>query len=102
MRATVGIILLLYFFALLQMSFLVHFSPQGMVPNLIAATVILIALFGRSALNLTVVSAVWGGFLLDIFSASPIGFWISILLAISLFVRMITKHYVRFPIFQKG
>ena len=97
----ISIIILLYFFILLQVSFLAHFSPPGMIPNLIVAAAVLISIFERSESKLSIVSAVWGGFLLDIFSPTPIGFWIFILLGISLFLRVVLSHYVRIPFLQK-
>jgi rod shape-determining protein MreD len=93
-------ILLFYFFALLQASFLVHFSLWGFFPNLILITVILLNIFNRD-IKLGVGAAVVGGFFLDVFSSNFFGFWILILLTAALFINFVLKRYVRLPQVEK-
>ncbi len=93
----------LYLFALLQSSFLVHFNLFGIVPNLILILIILWSFFEqeKQMFSTTLVSAAIGGFFLDVFSNWPFGFHILILSAIVLFVKFFIKQYVRIP-FREG
>jgi len=100
------LILPFYFLVLLQTSFLVHFSISsgwwvGWSPNFILLAVILINFFtpDHSELWWGVGSAFIGGFFLDIFSSSPIGFNVLILVALAFFIKIILKRYVRIPAF---
>ena len=98
-----------YFFALLQASFFPHF-PFGhlLTPtpifggglNLVLIVVVLINLFEARKEKSGLFSAFFGGFFLDIFSENFIGFWILILLAISIFIKFVLRKHVRFPIFK--
>ena len=92
---------LFYFFILLQVSFLVHFSLWRWVPNLILISVILLNIFSFS-IKLGVGAALAGGFLLDVFSSNFIGFWILILLALAFLISFVFKKYVRIPFVQGG
>ena len=95
------LILSLYILTLLQSSFLVHFNIGGIVPNLVLMVVILISLFENPQKNLGIFSAFIGGFFLDIFSENLFGFWILILLALSIFIKFLLKYYVRIPIIKR-
>lgn len=101
MKLLFGVFLLLYAFALLQMSFLVHFFPAGLVPNLIILTVLCLSIFERSSSYSSMGVALFGGFLLDIFSDGIIGFWPLALLLISTFIKIVLEDYVRLPIPKK-
>ena len=94
-------ILIFYILALVQSSFLVHFTIKGMVPNLILISVILISFLEKPGNYLGFIAAVSGGFFLDIFSSRLIGFEILILLLITLFIKMILKKYLQ-PIIPLG
>jgi len=98
-----GIFLVLYAFALLEMSFLVHFFPAGLVPNLILiiCTVLFLSIFERSESYASMGAALFGGFLADIFSGGIIGLWSAILLVASIFIKIILEDYVRLPIPKK-
>ena len=89
-----------YFFALLQASFFPHFS-LGHLLNLVLIVVVLINLFEARKEKSGLFSAFFGGFFLDIFSDNFIGFWILILLAISIFIKFVLRKHVRLPIFKR-
>lgn len=101
MKQLFGVFLLLYVFALLQMSFLVHFFPSGLVPNLIILTVLCLSIFERSSSYASIGAALFGGFLIDVFSGGVIGFWPLILFLISIFIKIVLEGYVRLPIPKK-
>jgi len=92
------LILILYLLTLLQTSFFHHF-PLGYLSNLVLIVVILINLFEIQKEKSGLFSAFFGGFFLDIFSENFIGFWVLILLAISIFIKFISKRYVQFSHF---
>ncbi len=92
-------ILSFYILVLMQTSFLVHFRLWGYVPNLILIVVILLSIFNFHV-KLGVGAAFAGGFFLDIFSSHFIGFWILILLAVALFIKLVIQRYVRIPLIQ--
>ena len=101
MKKSLFIILFFYFLVLLQTSFLVHFSLWGYVPNLILISVVLLNIFIPNV-KLGVGAALIGGFLLDVFSSNFFGFWILILLGISIFIQYILKKYIQFPFAVHG
>ena len=86
-----------YFLTLLQMSFFVHFF--SFLPNFVLITLILINLLESQKSNLGIISALFGGFFLDIFSENFIGFYILISCSISLFIKYVLKTYVK-PVFK--
>lgn len=92
--------LFLYFLVLIQTSFLAHFSIFGVVLNFVLITVIIINFFTDNKWWL-LSSALFAGFLLDIFSANFIGFYILILLGISIFIQLVLKNYIS-PVVQIG
>ncbi len=94
------IIIFFYILALLQTSFLVHFSVLGIIPNLILISVIFINFFEDIKENNGILSAFIGGFFLDIFSENIFGFQILVLIIISCFIKLILKKYVRIPAFK--
>jgi len=96
------LVIFFYFLALFQTSFLAHFSIFGFVPNLIFIIVILWNFFEKPKKTLGIFSALIGGFFLDVFSSRPIGFYIFILGAMSLFIKLIIKRYVRIPFIEKA
>lgn len=89
-----------YILVLLQTSFLIHFSIQGIVPNLILAAVILINLIEKTEQKSGIASAIIGGFFLDIFSSRPFGLDVLILLTTAIFIKIILRKYVRIPVFK--
>jgi len=89
-----------YFLTLLQASFFPHFS-LGHLLNLVLIVVVLINLFEARKEKSGLFSAFFGGFFLDIFSENFIGFWILILLAISIFIKFVLRKHVRLPIFKR-
>jgi len=91
-----------YLLSLLQTSFLVHFTTPlkwvGWSPNFILILVILLNLYEKPEKNFGIFSAIIGGFFLDIFSERFFGFWVLILIGLSIFIKFLVKKYVRFPI----
>lgn len=96
------LVILLYFLALLQTSFLVHFRILGRVPNLILILVILWSIFEKPKKYYGITNALIGGFFLDIFSSRPIGFYILILLTLVIFLKIIIRKYVRIPFAERA
>ena len=99
------ILFLLYILTLIQSSFLVHFTIFGIVPNLVLILVLLINLFTPLNDWFGVVSALIGGFFLDVFSSAHFGFfgfYTLIFLILSLFLNFILKKYVEVPFVQSS
>ncbi len=94
-------IIIVYFLALFQTSFLVHFSIWGMIPNLILILIFFWILFEDPESSFGIYNAFVAGFFLDIFSNWLIGFNILILVILALFLKLILNKYVRLP-FKKS
>lgn len=92
---------LLYFFVLLQTSFLLHVLPVGFIPNLVFGFVILLALFEAEEYNTKFAAAIVGGFLLDVYSAKPFGFWTLLLVTSVFLIQTLVANYVRTPTFKR-
>ncbi len=95
-------IIVFYFLVLIQTSFLVHFNILGIVPNLVLISVVLWNLFEKSKNYFGLYAAFIGGFFLDIFSSRFIGFYVLILFALAIFIKLIFKRYVRIPFIEKS
>lgn len=95
-----AIILILFFYllALLQTSFLVHFRIFGFIPNLILIFVIFYSLLESPKKHSGILAGFVGGFFMDIFSSGFIGFYVLILLAVSIFIKLVLRKYVWSPI----
>ena len=102
MRKFLILILSFYILALFQTSFLVHFDILGYVLNFILIATILINLFENPQKNLGITSAFIGGFFLYIFSENFLGFYVLILLGVSLFIKFILRKYVRIPTIKRA
>lgn len=92
-----GFLVILSFSALslLQVSFLPHFPLWGWVPNLVLISLVILASFASPTTG--IVAALAGGFLLDLYSSLPFGFWIILSLMLFFVARHILRNYVRFP-----
>ncbi len=90
------IIIFFYFLALLQTSFLVHFNIFNIIPNFVFLAVVLINLFEPQEGKTGFLSAFVGGFFLDIWSSQFFGLEILILMAVTIFIKLIIKKYVAF------
>ena len=97
MRKILIFILFFYFLALWQTSFLVHFKVLGLAP-LILIAVILINLFENTRHYSGIFAAFVGGFFLDIFSSGLIGFYVLILVATAILIKIILRSYVWSPL----
>ena len=92
----VGLIILLYCFALLQSSFLIHLGFFKFI-NLILISVFLINIFESPARKSGIFLAAYGGFLVDVFSSRPIGVNLVIYFSLALLIKYILKNHVRVP-----
>lgn len=87
-----------YLLALMQTSFFIHFKIWGIMPNFILISAILINIFEQPKKNTGLFAGFIGGFFLDIFSSSFIGFYALILLALSFLIKIIFRKYVWAPV----
>lgn len=101
MKRFLFIPLFLYAFALAQMSFLVHFFPAGLIPNLIVFAVLFFAVFEKPESYTSFGAALFGGLLIDIFSGGIIGLWPALLLGATFLIKIVLENYVRISIPQK-
>ncbi len=86
------IILLFYFFAVLQNSFLVHFNIYGTIPNIIFIFFFLLIFFeGRKSYYQIISWSIVAGFFLDVFSSSYFGVSIAVLLLIGILTKKIAN-----------
>lgn len=84
------ILIVFYFLALMQTSLF--------IPNFILISVILVNVFEKPQKNTGILAGFIGGFFLDIFSSNLIGFYVLILLALSILIKIIFRKYVWAPI----
>ncbi len=89
----------LYFLALLQTSFFVHFPLFGAVPNLLLFFVVFYNLFEKPSNWSGVAAAFWAGFLADVFSSYFFGFNLLIFLVSALLAKKVFRKYVKVPVF---
>ena len=101
MKSLFFLFLLLCAFALVQMSFFAQLFSIGFGPYLIAGIVLCICVFEREESFASMSAALFGGFLIDIFSGGIIGVWSAILFFASLFIKIMLEDYVRLPIPKK-
>ena len=94
------LIICFYLLTLLQTSFFPHW-PHIYLLNLVLIIVALINLLEPQKEKFGLFSAFFGGFFLDIFSENFLGFWVLILLTISIFIKLILKKHVRLPVFSR-
>lgn len=101
--ARAAVLALFLLAAILQTSFLPHFSFLGgwwfEWMNLITLPILAIAVFEKRRRRFAWTAAAWGGFLLDIYSQRFFGFWVIALLAMVLIIKLLIKKYVRIPSF---
>jgi len=92
-----GFLVMLGFFvlAMLQVSFLPHFPLWGWIPNLVLISLVVLAFFTSPRTGFEAAFA--GGFLLDLYSSLPFGFWIILSLILFFITRHILRNYVRLP-----
>lgn len=84
------IILLFYFFAILQNSFFIHFNLLGATPNLVFALFFLFVFFEEKKINYTIIFySAAAGLFLDIFSYTYLGVSLVLLIVIGLLVKII-------------
>ena len=93
-------IIIFYFLALVQTSFLVHFKVWNMVPNLIFFLIVVWNVFEKADNRFGLYQAIIGGFFLDVFSDKFIGFNILILVISVILIKLFFRRYVRIPFFE--
>ncbi len=94
-------IIILYFLALLETSFFVHFNLFKWIPNTLLLYIIIFNIFENPKKYGGIYASFIAGFFLDIFSSGFIGFHIIIYLAVALFLKFVFRHYVKVPSFEK-
>ncbi|MDI6591798.1 MAG: hypothetical protein QME61_02610 [Patescibacteria group bacterium] len=101
MRKIFFLIIFFYILVLFQTSFLIYF-PFGWQFDwiIILISIIFINLLERPKNYLGYLSAIIGGFFLDIFSKNFIGFHILILMSFTIFIKFILKKYISLPIWR--
>lgn len=101
MKQAFFLILVFFALALLQTSFLAHFSIQGF-----GIPIVMIAVFALSACvpasSAALVGVFAGGVLLDIFSQHIFGYWTILLVLLFCVVSFIMHTYVRLPFLKRG
>lgn len=90
-----GLVFFLYYFALIQTSFLVHFRIGTSVFNFLFIFSILFNLLESPRKKSGLFYAAYCGFLVDIFSNRPAGFDLLLYLFIAVILKYILKKYVR-------
>lgn len=93
--------LLIYFFAVLQSSFLVHFSFSGFILNPIIILVVILSFTEKEKSHFALFSALIGGLIIDIFSSHIIGYYTLVLVLISILIKQGIRNYVRIPFAEK-
>jgi len=93
-KEIVFLIIILYCLVLLQTSFFTTF-------NLILISIILINIFESPESKIGLISALIGGFLLDIWSSQIFGFWTGLCLLTVVLIKFIIKKYVKVPEIKK-
>jgi hypothetical protein len=88
---------------LAQSSFFNHFplflNKWFQILNLVVIFVAVFALFEKRSGRMSYLAAVWGGFLLDIYSEMFFGFWIALFLISVFAIKRVIKRYVSIPSF---
>ena len=102
-KKTIISVLIFFFLAIFQTSFLAHFSFWGMVFNLVIIAVLLINLLEEKGNKLGLVCAFAGGFFLDVFSLSGgiFGLYVLVCFLTAFFIKFILKRYVQIPELQR-
>ena len=100
MKRILILTLIFYFLVILETSFFAHFRIFWFIPNFIIILTIIINIFDKEKnfFSIGILSAMIGGFFLDLFSSQFIGYYILILTGISLIIKIFLKRYVRIPI----
>lgn len=93
-------IILFYFLALVQTSFMIYFKVWNMVPNFILFSVVVWNIFEKADNKFGLYQAIIGGFFLDVFSNRFIGFNILILVILVILIKLFFRRYVRIPFFE--
>jgi hypothetical protein len=98
------LIIIFYFLAIFQMSFLAHFRLCGLNFNFLLIVPVLLNLLEKSEGRIGLAAALTAGFFLDLSLIGEqtlfFGFYTLISLLLSLFVKMVIRNYVKIPNFK--
>lgn len=92
--------IIFYILTLFQNAFLIHFNIKGIIPNFVLILVFFLNFFEKPGQYFGFWAALFGGFLLDIFSDHYFGLSIIIFLIISFFVKK-SLHFLKERQIQK-
>ena len=95
MKKIIVLSLIFYFLVVFQNSFLVHFKFLNFLPSLGIIFLIFLNIFEKPQEKSALITSFVSGFLLDIFSSKPFGFYTLIFLSISLIMKLVIKKYLR-------
>lgn len=98
MKKTIFFFIVFYVLALVQVSFFAHFPSFNGIPNILIVFVFLLNLFENADSRVGMFVACVAGFFLDVFSQGIFGFWIGMLFAGALLIKLLKRNYVRLPI----
>jgi rod shape-determining protein MreD len=86
----------IYFLVLLQTSFFLHFALLRFIPNLAIIFALLWNFFEKEKKIFSpgLFISLYSGFLLDVYSEGYFGFFIILLLIITIFIKKILRSYV--------
>ena len=93
MRKYLILIPILFFLALIQESFLHHFEIFGTVPNLVLISVFLLNFLQKQENQFGIFAGFFGGAILDLSSALPIGTFFLTLGTLSFFIKKMGKLF---------
>lgn len=95
MKKIIVLTLVFYFLVVFQTSFLAHFKFLSFLPSLGIIFLIFLNIFEKPQEKSAIIISFVSGFLLDIFSSKPFGFYTLIFLLISLVMKLVIKQYLR-------
>lgn len=104
MYKTAFLLFLVFFLVIIQTSFFAHFALLRYAPNLALVFAILWNFFERNK-NLFspgLLVSLCAGFMLDVYSDGYFGFFLSILLIATIFIKKFLRSYVRVPFVKES
>lgn len=100
MKQTFLFVSIFSFLALLQTSFMAHFTIQGFVIPIVMIAVFMLSVFARVS-SAGLLGVFIGGVLLDVFSQYFFGYWTVIAVLMFCVVSFIIHTYVRIPFLKR-
>ena len=87
--------LIFYFLVVFQASFLAYFKFLSYMPSLAIIFLIFLNIFEKPQEKSVLITSFVSGFILDVFSSKPFGFYALIFLSASLIIRLVIKKYLK-------